>query len=98
VNRSAFLLLALLASSSSGAAGPPSTGPAAGPPIPSAQASPRQALETFCFACDALKERIPGALGVAERRLDFPPGTPAADRLQIALMLGDLLSKYAEFF
>lgn len=59
--------------------------------FPMGRSTPREALETFAFAWDAMKIQLPGSMRVAETCIDFPPGTSAAEKGQLTVMLGEIL-------
>lgn len=61
------------------------------PLIPAGQASPKEALETFCFAWDAMQLGIEGAQAVAESCIEFPPEATPEERARFVEMFGKVM-------
>lgn len=59
--------------------------------IPNGRTTPRETLETFCFAWDAIGKDIPGANDVAESCLQLPPGATREERAQLVIFLGETI-------
>ena len=60
-------------------------------PFPNGRSTPRETLETFCFAWDAMGKEIPGAKEVAESCLQLPPGATNEEKSQYIIFLGETL-------
>lgn len=64
-------------------------------PFPSGRTTPRETLETFCFAWDAIGKGIPNSIEIAESCLQLPEGATTGEKFKLVYFLGetiDLLS------
>ncbi len=61
------------------------------PLLPTGQTTPREAVETFCFAWDALQSGVPEAMEVAQRCIDYPPEATPNERARFVEMFGTLM-------
>ncbi|MFM8931573.1 MAG: hypothetical protein ACKOS8_06820, partial [Gemmataceae bacterium] len=68
------------------------------PLLPTGQTSPREAVETFCFAWDALQSGVPEAMEVAQRCIDYPPEATPNERARFVEMFGTILDLESPFF
>jgi MscS family membrane protein len=66
--------------------------------MPQGQSSPKEAVETFCFAWDALQLRIPQAMEVAQGCLEYPPEASSGDKGRFVEMLGTILDLESPLF
>ena len=68
------------------------------PLLPTGQTTPREAVETFCFAWDALQSGVPEAMEVAQRCIDYPPEATPNERARFVEMFGTILDLESPFF
>ena len=68
------------------------------PPLPKSRSKPVEAIETFCFAIDAVKKQIPGAMQVARDCLNFPPDLTIAEKSKIVILMAEILDVFSPPF
>ena len=68
------------------------------PPLPKSRTKPVETLETFCFAIDAVKKQIPGAMEVARDCMDFPPELSIAEKSKLVILMAEILDFFSPSF
>ncbi|MFZ9862544.1 MAG: mechanosensitive ion channel family protein [Gemmataceae bacterium] len=68
------------------------------PPMPNSRSKPVETIETFCFAIDAVKKQIPGAMEVARDCMDFPPELSIAEKSKLVILMAEILDFFSPSF
>ena len=68
------------------------------PPLPKSRSKPVETIETFCFAIDAVKKQIPGAMEAARDCMDFPPDLTIAEKSKLVILMAEILDIFSPSF